>query len=155
RELKSTKQIYSAAITKLIHKVKKLESRVKRGSARKRARQVLLEEEVDSQDDSSKQWRNISNKEKNQEDTGLIDDDGVEWIEEEVEVQENVSNDTELIVQEDTPTEVIEDKGSGEKGEKEVTTISETLLTTAELTVTTASERRSTAERIIYIRSTE
>ncbi|GJR68711.1 hypothetical protein Tco_0014776 [Tanacetum coccineum] len=163
RKLQSTKQVYSTAMTKLIHKVKKLESRVKRGSARKRVRQVLSEEEVNSQDDSSKQGRNISDKEKNQEDTVLIDDNGVEWIEEKVEVQENVSNDSEPIVQEDTPTEVIKDKGSREKGEKEVTTVSEAPLTTAseipiitvELPVTTASERRSTAERIIYTRRSE
>ncbi|GJR68709.1 retrovirus-related pol polyprotein from transposon TNT 1-94 [Tanacetum coccineum] len=55
----------------------------------------------------------------------------------------------------DTPTEVIKDKGSREKGEKEVTTVSEAPLTTAseipittvELPVTTASERRRYSEK--------
>ncbi|GJT75083.1 putative ribonuclease H-like domain-containing protein [Tanacetum coccineum] len=152
-ELHNTRQTYSAALTKLILKFKKLESKIKRGRARTRARHVLSEEEIDSQDDSSKQGRNISDSEKDQ-DTVLIDDNEVEWIQEEVEVQEKVSNDTELVVQDDTPTEVIKDKGSGEKGEKEVST-AEILDTTAELPVNTAREFRSTVGRIVYTRRTE
>ncbi|GJU70280.1 hypothetical protein Tco_1256539 [Tanacetum coccineum] len=50
-DLKRTKQTYSAAFTKLILRIKKLESKVKTGKARKRARVVLLEDE---EDDSSK-----------------------------------------------------------------------------------------------------
>ncbi|GJS60240.1 putative ribonuclease H-like domain-containing protein [Tanacetum coccineum] len=152
-ELQNTRQTYSAALTKLILKVKKLESRIKRGRARRRAIHVLLEEEIDSQDDSSKQGRNISDSEKDQ-DTVLINDNGVEWIQEEVEVQEKVSNDTEPVVQDDTPTEVFEDKGSGEKGEKEVST-AEIPDTIAELLVNTTREFRSTAGRIVYTRRTE
>ncbi|GKB29146.1 hypothetical protein Tco_0868547 [Tanacetum coccineum] len=53
-DLKKTKQTYSAAFTKLILKIKKLESKVKTRKARKRARVVLLE---DKEDDSSKQER--------------------------------------------------------------------------------------------------
>ncbi|GJR04208.1 hypothetical protein Tco_0527192 [Tanacetum coccineum] len=53
-DLKRTKQTYSAAFTKLILKIKKLESKVKTRKARKRARVVLLE---DKEDDSSKQER--------------------------------------------------------------------------------------------------
>ncbi|GJT76842.1 hypothetical protein Tco_1043567, partial [Tanacetum coccineum] len=53
-DLKRTKQTYSAAFTKLILRIKKLESKVKTGKARKRARVVLLEDE---EDDSSKQGR--------------------------------------------------------------------------------------------------
>ncbi|GJX43261.1 hypothetical protein Tco_0259937 [Tanacetum coccineum] len=53
-DLKRTKQTYSAAFTKLILKIKKLESKVKTGKARKRARVVLSEDE---EDDSSKQGR--------------------------------------------------------------------------------------------------
>ncbi|GJV93543.1 hypothetical protein Tco_1541356 [Tanacetum coccineum] len=51
-DLKKTKQTYSSAFTKLILRVKKLESIVKTGKARKRARVMLLEDE---EDDSSKQ----------------------------------------------------------------------------------------------------
>ncbi|GJW10156.1 putative reverse transcriptase domain-containing protein [Tanacetum coccineum] len=45
--LKKTKQTYSSAFTKLILRVKKLESKVKIGKARKRARAVLSENEED------------------------------------------------------------------------------------------------------------
>ncbi|GJV24937.1 hypothetical protein Tco_1377632 [Tanacetum coccineum] len=51
-DLKRTKQTYSAAFTKLILRIKKLESKVKTRKARKRARVVLSEDE---EDDSSKQ----------------------------------------------------------------------------------------------------
>ncbi|GJS96045.1 hypothetical protein Tco_0803013 [Tanacetum coccineum] len=53
-DLKKTKQTYSSAFTKLILRIKKLESKVKNGKARKRARVVLSEDE---EDDSSKQGR--------------------------------------------------------------------------------------------------
>ncbi|GJZ63623.1 hypothetical protein Tco_0620044 [Tanacetum coccineum] len=53
-DLKKTKQTYSSAFTKLILKIKKLESKVKTRKARKRARIVLSEDE---EDDSSKQGR--------------------------------------------------------------------------------------------------
>ncbi|GJW43158.1 hypothetical protein Tco_0071957 [Tanacetum coccineum] len=53
-DLKRTKQTFSAAFTKLILRIKKLESKVKTGKARKRARVVLSEDE---EDDSSKQGR--------------------------------------------------------------------------------------------------
>ncbi|GJR14165.1 putative reverse transcriptase domain-containing protein [Tanacetum coccineum] len=56
-DLKRTKQTYSAAFTKLILRIKKLESKFKTGKARKRARVVLSEDE---EDDSSKQRRKIS-----------------------------------------------------------------------------------------------
>ncbi|GKF71486.1 hypothetical protein Tco_0207600 [Tanacetum coccineum] len=51
-DLKKTKQTYSVAFTKLILKIKKLESKVKTRKERKRARVVLSEDE---EDDSSKQ----------------------------------------------------------------------------------------------------
>ncbi|GKC84856.1 hypothetical protein Tco_1140573, partial [Tanacetum coccineum] len=50
-DLKRTKQTYSAAFTKVILRIKKLESKVKTGKERKRARVVLLKDE---EDDSSK-----------------------------------------------------------------------------------------------------
>ncbi|GJU50415.1 hypothetical protein Tco_1219970, partial [Tanacetum coccineum] len=53
-DLKKIKQTYSSAFTKLILRIKKLESKVKTGKARKRARVVLSEDE---EDDSSKQGR--------------------------------------------------------------------------------------------------
>ncbi|GJU29558.1 hypothetical protein Tco_1173147 [Tanacetum coccineum] len=53
-DLKRTKKTYSAAFTKLILMIKKLESKGKTGKARKRARVVISEDE---EDDSSKQGR--------------------------------------------------------------------------------------------------
>ncbi|GJW95320.1 hypothetical protein Tco_0174992 [Tanacetum coccineum] len=53
-DLKKTKQTYSSAFTKLILRIKKLESEVKTRKARKRARVMLSEDE---EDDSSKHGR--------------------------------------------------------------------------------------------------
>ncbi|GKF93515.1 hypothetical protein Tco_0280234, partial [Tanacetum coccineum] len=53
-DLLKTKQTYSSAFTKLILRIKKLESKVKTGKARQRVRVVLSEDE---EDDSSKQGR--------------------------------------------------------------------------------------------------
>ncbi|GJV48148.1 hypothetical protein Tco_1438360 [Tanacetum coccineum] len=62
--LKKTKLTYSTIVTKLILRVKKLEAKVKTGTARKRARVVLFEDDVDVIDDFSKQGRKLSDAEK-------------------------------------------------------------------------------------------
>ncbi|GKF20065.1 hypothetical protein Tco_0068703 [Tanacetum coccineum] len=59
KDLQQTKKTYSTALTKLILRVKKLEKTVKTGKARRRARIVLSEDE-DAAEDSSKQGRKIS-----------------------------------------------------------------------------------------------
>nr|GEV42469.1 hypothetical protein [Tanacetum cinerariifolium] len=59
KDLKQTKQIYGAAYTKLIKKVKKLEKTVKSSQARRRARIVVSDDE-DDLEDSSKQVRKIA-----------------------------------------------------------------------------------------------
>ncbi|GKF86163.1 hypothetical protein Tco_0253990, partial [Tanacetum coccineum] len=59
-DLRKTKTTYSFAITKLILKVKKLEARVKIGKTRRQARVVLSDDE-DIADYSSKQGRKLSN----------------------------------------------------------------------------------------------
>ncbi|GJV91079.1 hypothetical protein Tco_1538892 [Tanacetum coccineum] len=64
-DLKKTKLTYSAAVTKLILRVKKLETKLKAGTARKRARVVLSEDDEDVEDDSSKQGRKLSDAEVN------------------------------------------------------------------------------------------
>ncbi|GKE77376.1 hypothetical protein Tco_1543496 [Tanacetum coccineum] len=98
-DLKKTKKTYSSAYTKLILRVKKLESQLKTGKARRKARVVLLDDEV-IEDDSSKQGRKVS----------------------EEEVQEKASTETELFIQEVTPTEVIQTQEGSEKGSDEVST---------------------------------
>ncbi|GKE69171.1 hypothetical protein Tco_1527243, partial [Tanacetum coccineum] len=102
-DLKKTKLTYSAAVTKLILRVKKLETKLKAGLVRKRARKA--------------------------------------------------STETEPIIQEVTPTEVIQDQGSTEKGNSEVSTARATKGTASEvLMVSTAGitvtyRRRSEEKR--------
>ncbi|GKA65372.1 uncharacterized mitochondrial protein-like protein [Tanacetum coccineum] len=104
-DLTKTKKTYSSAYTKLILRVKKLEAQIKVGKARRHSRFVLSDTEV-GEDDSSKQGRKFSNE-------GVQDDEGV---------QEKASTETELFIQEVTPTEVIhEQEGSG-KASDEVST---------------------------------
>ncbi|GJU85159.1 hypothetical protein Tco_1292705 [Tanacetum coccineum] len=95
-ELQQTKQTYNAALTKLIKRVKKLEQTIKTSKAMRRVKIVVSEDE-DASEDSSKQGRKISD----------IDEDP------------NISL---VVLEEEEPTKLIEDQGSGEKSEKEVTT---------------------------------
>ncbi|GJV94818.1 hypothetical protein Tco_1546395 [Tanacetum coccineum] len=61
-DLRKTKKTYSSAFTKLILRVKKLESQIKTGKTRRKARIVHSDDE-DIQDDSSKQGRKLSDAE--------------------------------------------------------------------------------------------
>ncbi|GJW32780.1 hypothetical protein Tco_0052812, partial [Tanacetum coccineum] len=75
------------------------ESQIKIRKARRQARVVLSDDEV-FEDDSSKQGRKLSD----------------------AEVQEKASTNTELFIQEVTPTKVIQDQEGSEKGSDEVST---------------------------------
>ncbi|GJU03831.1 putative ribonuclease H-like domain-containing protein [Tanacetum coccineum] len=165
-ELQQTKKTYSTAITKLILRVKKLEQKVKTTKARRRARIVLSEDEEDVED-SSKQGRKISAIDKDptislvqpeqemEHDVGIAEE--TTWFQEDAEIQEKNSADTEILLQEEEPTELVEDQGSGEKGEKEVSTVGAEHSTvipevsTANIAVTTA-EVSTAAENLVYIR---
>ncbi|GJS90540.1 hypothetical protein Tco_0773176 [Tanacetum coccineum] len=57
--MQQTKKVYSSALTKLILRVKKLEKKVKTNKARRRAR-IVISEDKDAKEDSSKQGRKIS-----------------------------------------------------------------------------------------------
>ncbi|GJR08455.1 hypothetical protein Tco_0791107 [Tanacetum coccineum] len=143
-DLSQTKKIYSSAYTKLILRVKKLESQIKVGKARRHSRFVLSDTEV-GEDDSSKQGRKFSNE-------GFQDDEGV---------HEKASTETELFIQEVTPTEIIhEQEGSGKVSDeistagKKKDTASEEVppVSTAEVQVSTAGgtatySRRSAEKR--------
>ncbi|GJV01507.1 hypothetical protein Tco_1335076 [Tanacetum coccineum] len=130
-DLRKTKKTYSSAFTKLILRVKKLEARVKIRKARKRAKVVLSEDDEDVEDDSSKQGRKLSD----------------------AEVQEKASTKTEPIIQEVTPTEVIQDQESSEKGSAKVSTAGATKGTASEVpVVSTAEENISTAGRTVTYR---
>ncbi|GKE08974.1 hypothetical protein Tco_1412525, partial [Tanacetum coccineum] len=131
-DLRKTKKTYSSAFTKLIFRVKKLESQIKTGKTRRKARIVHLDDE-DIEDDSSKQGRKLSDAEV-----------------QEAEVQEKTSTEIEPFIQEVTPTEVIQDQGSSEKGSAEVSTAGATKGTASEVpVVSTAEEDISTAGRTV------
>ncbi|GKE51900.1 hypothetical protein Tco_1487056 [Tanacetum coccineum] len=117
---------YNAALTKLIKRVKKLEQTIKTSKARRRAKIVLSEDE-DAEEDSSKQEMKIF---------AIDKDPTISLI--------RTSVDTEVLLEEEEPTELVEDQGSAEKSEKRgrVSTASR-LDSTVE--VSTASEMGSTA----------
>ncbi|GJS08012.1 hypothetical protein Tco_0364808 [Tanacetum coccineum] len=138
-DLTKTKQTYSSAYTKLILRVKKLEAQIKVGKARRHSRFVLSDTEG-VEDDSSKQGRKFSNE-------GFKDDEGV---------HEKASTETELFIQEITPTEVIhEQEGSGKASDeistagKKKDTASEEVppVSTAEVHISTAGETATYSRR--------
>ncbi|GKC98623.1 hypothetical protein Tco_1168898 [Tanacetum coccineum] len=131
-DLVKTKKTYSSAYTKLILRVKKLEAQIKIGKARRQARVVLSDDEV-FEDDSSKQGRKLSS----------------------AEVQQKTSTNTELFIQEVTPTEVIQEQEGSEKASDEVSTTSAKKGTATEevLIVSTAEVNISTAGgTVTYVR---
>ncbi|GJR97662.1 hypothetical protein Tco_0269836 [Tanacetum coccineum] len=99
-DLKTTKQTYSSAFTKLILRVKKLEAQIKIGKARRRAKIVHSDDE-DIRDEFFQTGKEYQS---------------------DAEVQEKASNETEPVIQDVTPTEVIQDQESSEKGSAEVST---------------------------------
>ncbi|GKC00529.1 hypothetical protein Tco_0986665 [Tanacetum coccineum] len=143
-DLKQTKKAYSTAFTKLVLKVKKLDKQVKSGKARRRGRIVLLEDEYVAED-PSKKGRRIA-----QIDTdptiSLVQDEETSWFQEDVETQEKNSAETEVLLEEETPTELIEDLGSGEK-EKRKLVLLNVPISTAGAEVSTTSHDVSTASQ--------
>ncbi|GJY64913.1 hypothetical protein Tco_0466373 [Tanacetum coccineum] len=149
-DLMQTKKNYTTDLTKLVLKVKKLEKQVRSGKARRRARIVLLEEEDDAED-PSKQGRKIA-----QIDTyptiSLVQDEGTLWFQEDVETQEKNSADIEVLLEEETPTELIEDLGSGEKGEKEISTANVPVSTVGAEVSPASHDVSTTIAALVYIR---
>ncbi|GJV23403.1 hypothetical protein Tco_1376098 [Tanacetum coccineum] len=143
KDLQQTKKTYSTALTKLVLRVKKLEYKLKSGKARRKAKIVLSDDE-EIAEDSSKQGRKISQIDEDPT-ISLVQDEGISWIPQEEEVHEKPSDETEVLVQEETPTEIIEEHGSGEKGEMEIST--------ANIQVSTASPPKvSTVVPHVYTR---
>ncbi|GJT63116.1 hypothetical protein Tco_1006649 [Tanacetum coccineum] len=105
---------------------------MKSAMAGKKAKIVLSDDE-EIAEDSSKQGRTISQIDEDLT-VSLVQDEGIYWIPQEEEVHEKPSDETEVLVQEETPTEIIEEHGSGEKGEMKIST--------ANIQVTTASPPR-------------
>ncbi|GJR02022.1 hypothetical protein Tco_0525006 [Tanacetum coccineum] len=140
-ELTNTKKVYGSAITKLVKRVKKLEKQVKTGKARRRTKIVLSEDEA-VEEDSSKQGRSLIEELDMDADISLVPPH-------DAEIQEKISDDTEVLLEEEEttelieePTELVEDQGSGEKGEQEVTT-ADTTLNTASVPINESVQKKS------------
>ncbi|GJY95442.1 ribonuclease H-like domain-containing protein [Tanacetum coccineum] len=136
-ELMNTKKVYGSALTKLVNRVKKLEKQVKTGTTRRGTKIVLLEDEA-VEENSSKQGRSLIDELDMDADFSLVPPH-------DAEIQEKINDDTEVLLEEEEttklieePTELVEDQGSGEKGEHEVTT-ADTALNTTSVPFSTAS----------------
>ncbi|GJW00019.1 hypothetical protein Tco_1555270 [Tanacetum coccineum] len=130
----------------LILRVKKLEHKVKASKSRRRTK-IIVSDDEEVSEDPSKQGRIIAEIDQKLS-ISLVQDEGTSWIQEDAETQRRTSADTEILLEQKEPTELVEDPGSGEKGKKEISI--------AEVLVSTASEipEVSTAipERQVYIR---
>ncbi|GKC01861.1 hypothetical protein Tco_0993471, partial [Tanacetum coccineum] len=86
-ELKNTKKVYGAAITKLAKRVKKLEKQVKTSKASRRTKIVLSEDDA-VEEDSSKQGRSLIEE--------LDMDADISLVPPHAEIQEKISDETEV-----------------------------------------------------------
>ncbi|GKB52359.1 ribonuclease H-like domain-containing protein, partial [Tanacetum coccineum] len=145
QDLKQTKKVYSNAYTKLIMRVKKLEHKVKSRQPRRKARVVISDTEEDLED-PSKQGRRIAEIDQNPF-ISLVQDEGTSWIQEDVVIQGRTSVDTEILLDQEEPTELVGDLSSSEKGKKEISTTNISVSTASTTTkVSTASEN------LVYIK---
>ncbi|GKB68334.1 hypothetical protein Tco_0929746, partial [Tanacetum coccineum] len=154
----STSQPSNIHTTPVTEEVKKLEQTVKTSQSRRRTRVVLSNKEEVSED-PSKQRRSLIEE---------LDLDAKIYLvpPHDAEIQEKISNDTKVLLEEEEtvelvkePTKLVEDHGSGEKGEQEVTTADIALntasvpISTTSVPISTASATVSTAAaNLVYIR---
>ncbi|GKD73833.1 putative ribonuclease H-like domain-containing protein, partial [Tanacetum coccineum] len=133
---------------------------------RMRRAKLVLSDDKDIADDSSKQGRKISDIDEDPN-TFLAQDEGVTWFQDDTDIQEvhqKQSHDTEVVIERGEPIEIVEDQGSGEK---EVSTVdipistagvttrtaTETpIVSTAGVNISTTSTIRSTTGRVVYSR---
>ncbi|GKB78948.1 hypothetical protein Tco_0945843 [Tanacetum coccineum] len=108
-ELKNTKKAYGTAITKLVKRVKKLEKQVKTGKASRRTKIVLSEDEA-IEEDSSKQGRSLIEE--------LDIDADIFLVPPHAEIQEKISDETEVLLEEEEATEIVQDQEVVKKGNK-------------------------------------
>ncbi|GJU58859.1 hypothetical protein Tco_1236625 [Tanacetum coccineum] len=140
------------------------EHKAKASKSRRRAR-VIISEDDDDLEDSSKQERIITKIDQNPS-ISLVQDEGTSWIQEDAEIQTRTSADTEILLDQEEPTELVEDFGSGKKGEKEISTANISVSTASAIPeVSTAGvsnteavlstvipEVSTAAENLVYIR---
>ncbi|GJW68788.1 hypothetical protein Tco_0123212 [Tanacetum coccineum] len=115
----------------LVKRVKKLEKQVKTGKARRRTKIVLLEDEA-VEEDSSKYGRSLIEE--------LDMDADISLVPLHAEIREKASDETEVLLEgeEEEATKIVQDQGSGEKGEQEVST-ADTALNAASVPFSTTS----------------
>nr|GEX55894.1 hypothetical protein [Tanacetum cinerariifolium] len=113
-----------------IFKVKKLEHKVKTSQHKRKARVVIFDDEEDLED-PSKQGRKIFKIDENPS-ISLVQDEGTLWVQEDSEIQGRTSADTEILLDQEEPIELMEDLGSGEKGDKKISTVIPKVSTAAE-----------------------
>ncbi|GKC60313.1 hypothetical protein Tco_1087911 [Tanacetum coccineum] len=135
-DLKQTKQLYGAAYTRLIKKVKKFEKTVKSSQAR-RMEKIVFSDDEDDLEDPSKQGRKIDE---------IDQDPGISLVQHDVEIQGRYGQDMEFDLDVST-TEPVSTAGTA------VTTASVAVVSTASPTkrVSTADEI-TMAETLVYIR---
>ncbi|GJY81694.1 hypothetical protein Tco_0494445 [Tanacetum coccineum] len=149
-DLKETKQIYGAAYTRLIKKVKKLEKTVKSSQARRRERTVVSDDE-DALEDPSKQGRKI---------VEIDQDPGISLVQHDAEIQGRYGHDMEFNFDFDAAKEVSTAKK--DVSTAELVSTAGAAVTTASVAVSTISSTRNTgvstaddttmAETLVYIR---
>ncbi|GKD88555.1 hypothetical protein Tco_1364062 [Tanacetum coccineum] len=123
-ELQQTKKTYSTAITKLIFR-----------DSSKQGRKIFA---IDKDPTISL----VQPEQEMEHDVGIAKE--MTWFQDaNAEIKEKNSADTEIILEEEQPTEIVEDIGSGEKGTSEVSTAN-IVVTTAEVSIA--------AENLVYIR---
>nr|GFA26430.1 hypothetical protein [Tanacetum cinerariifolium] len=109
--LQQTKLMYGTTYTKLILRVKKIEHKVKRSQHRRRERVVISDDEEDLED-PSKQGRKIAEIDENPS-ISLVQDEGTSRIQEDFKIQGRTSADTEILLDQEEPNDLVEDLGSG------------------------------------------
>ncbi|GJT47371.1 hypothetical protein Tco_0956086 [Tanacetum coccineum] len=145
--LKQTKQIYGAAYTKLIKKVKKLEKIVKSSQAIRKARIVISDDEDDLKD-PSKQGRKIAK---------IDQDPDISLVQHDVEIQGRYEHDMEFEYDFDAAKEVSTAKKNVSTTEPvstagaAVTTASVAINTVGPIRVSTADDI-TMVETLVYIR---
>ncbi|GJZ94842.1 hypothetical protein Tco_0667045 [Tanacetum coccineum] len=133
-ELKQTKQTYGAAFTKLIKKVKKLEQTIKTSQAKRRPKIIVSDDEEDSED-SSKQGRKIEE---------IDQDPDITLVKHDVEIQGRHGQEMEF----ETKVYTAEDVSTAGAV---VTTAGTSIITTIPPRVSTAKQI-SIAETLVYIK---
>ncbi|GJV62820.1 hypothetical protein Tco_1473648 [Tanacetum coccineum] len=82
---------------------------------------MVISDTEEDLEDPSKQGRRIAKIHQNPS-ISLVQDEGTSWIQEAAEIQGRTSVDTEILLDQEEPTKLVEDLGSGDKGEKEIST---------------------------------